>query len=77
MNHLSPHLASLRHEIDELRKINAVYSRQNVHNAAEQKAAEDRADRLLQIKLELSKMRDCPPEPRVWWDKVRKPKRTA
>jgi len=31
-------------------------------------ASDVRVSRLLQIKQELSKMRDCPPEPRVWWD---------
>jgi hypothetical protein len=46
-----------------------------VHNAVEQTASDVRASRLLQIKQELSKMRDCPPEPRVWWDRVRTPKR--
>ena len=77
MDYLSPHLANLRQEITELRNINVLYAQQRVHNAVEQTASDVRANRLLQIMQELSKMRDCPPEPRVWWDKVRKPKRAA
>jgi hypothetical protein len=77
MDYLSPHLASLRQEITDLRNMNALYSQQGVHSAGEQTASDVRTSRLLQIKQELSKMRDCPPEPRVWWDKVRKSKRTA
>ena len=72
MDYLSPHLSSLRQEITDLRNINALYAQQSVHSAVEQKASEVRASRLSQIKQELLKMRDCPPEPRVWWDKVRK-----
>jgi hypothetical protein len=77
MNYLSSHLASLRREITELRNMNVLYAQQSVHNAVEQTASDVRASRLSQIKQELSKMRDCPPEPTVWWDKVRKPKRAA
>ena len=77
MDYSSSHLASLRQEIAELRNINVLYVKQSVHNAVEQTASDVRASRLLQIKQELSKMRDCPPEPTVWWDKVREPKRTA
>jgi hypothetical protein len=77
MDYLSPHLASLRQEITDLRNMNVLYAQQSVHSAVEQTASDVRASRLLQIKQELSKMRDCPPEPRIWWDKVRKPKRAA
>ena len=77
MDYLSPHLASLRHEIANLRKKNAVYAQQRVHTAVEQKASDERASRLVQIHQELSKMRDCPPEPKVWWDNVRRPNRAA
>jgi hypothetical protein len=69
MDYLSSHLASLRQEIAELRNINLLYAKQSVHNAVEQTASDIRASRLLQIKQELSKMRDCPPELRVWWDR--------
>ena len=77
MDYLSSHLASLRREITELRNINVLYAKQSGHNAVEQTASDARASRLLEIKQELSQMRDCPPEPRVWWDKVRKLKRAA
>jgi len=70
MSYLSSHLANLRLEIAELRNMNVLYAQQSVHNAVEQTASDVRASRLLQIKQELSKMRDCPPEPRIWWDKV-------
>jgi hypothetical protein len=77
MDYLSPHLASLRQEIADLRNKNALYAQQSVHSTGEEAAFDGRESRLLQIKQELSKMRDCPPEPRVWWDRVRKPKRAA
>jgi hypothetical protein len=77
MDYLSSHLASLRQEITKLRNTNVLYAQQSMHNAVEQTASDVRANRLLQIKQELSKMRDCPPEPRVWWDKARKPKRAV
>jgi hypothetical protein len=49
--------------------MNVLYAQQSVHSAVEQVASDVRAGRLLQIKQELSKMRDCPPESKVWWDK--------
>jgi hypothetical protein len=77
MDYLSPHLASLRQEIANLRNMNVLYALESVHSPVEQAASDVRAGRLLQIKEELSKMRDCPPEPRVWWDKLRTPKHAA
>ena len=77
MDYLSQHLTSLRQEITDLRNMNVLYAQQSAHSATEQTASDVRANRLLQIKQELSKMRDCPPEHSVWWDKVRKPKRAA
>lgn len=77
MDYLSPHLASLRQEIADLRNMNVLYAHESVHSAVEQAAFDVRAGRLLQIKEELSKMRDCAPEPRVWWDKLRTPKCAA
>jgi len=73
MDYLSPHLIRLRQEIADLRNMHVLYANQSVHSAVEQAASEVRAGRLLQIKQELSKMRDYPLESRVWWDKVRKP----
>jgi len=77
MDYLSQHLTSLRQEITDLRNMNLLYAQQSAHSDIEQTASDVRASRLLQIKKELSKMRDCPHDPRVWWDKVRKPKRAA
>jgi hypothetical protein len=77
MDYLSPHLASLRQEIADLRNMNNLYTHQSVHSAVEQAASDVRASRLLQIKRELSKMRDCPPDSKVWWDKLRKAKCAA
>ena len=77
MDYLSSHLASLRREIADLLNRNALYAQQSVHSALEESASDVRENRLLQIQRELSKMRDCPPESRVWWDNVRKPKRAA
>lgn len=77
MEYSSSHLASLRREISSLRDLNVRYSQQAKHGPIEQAAADVRSDRLVQIKLELSNMRDCPPDPEIWWDKVRKPVRAA
>jgi len=77
MDYPSSHLARLRQEITDLRNMNIMYAQQSVHSVVDQKASDVRASRLLQIKQELSKMRDCPPDPRIWWDKVRKLKRAA
>jgi hypothetical protein len=77
MDYLSSHLASLRQEIAGLRNMNGLYAQQSEHSAVEEAASDVRANRLLQIKQELLKMRDCPPNPMVWWDKVRTPKRAA
>jgi len=77
MDYLYSHLASLRQEITDLRNMNVLYAQRSVHSVVEQTASDVRASRLLQIKQELSKMRDCPPELMVWWDNVRMPKRAA
>ena len=50
---------------NHLRNMNVLYVQQSMHSAVEQTASDVRASRLLQIKQELSKMRDCPPESRV------------
>lgn len=77
MDYVSPHLASIRQEITDLRNMNVLYAQQSVHSAVDQVASDVRASRLLQIKQQLSQMRDCPPESRVWWDKVHKARRAA
>jgi hypothetical protein len=77
MDYLSSHLARLRQEISDLRNLNRQYLQQAEHSPIEQTASDVRSGRLLQIKRELSNMRDCSPDPKVWWDKVRKPMRAA
>ena len=77
MDYLSPHLANLRQEITDLRNMNILYALQSVHGAVERNASELRVNRLVQIKQELSKMRDCPLKSSVWWDKVCTSKRAA
>lgn len=77
MDYFSVHLSSLRQEISDLRDLNRLYAQQGHHSPVEQAASDVRSNRLLQIKQELSNMRNCPPDPKVWWDKVRKPMRAA
>lgn len=77
MNYFSLHLTELRQEISDLRHLNAVYLQKVEHSLTEQLASDVRSGRLFQIKRELSDMRNCPPDPKVWWDKVRKAVRAA
>ncbi len=69
MAYISEHLFSLRQEITSLRNLNARYSEQNEHSTLDQSALEVRANRLLEIKQELSKILANPGDCRVWWDK--------
>jgi len=73
MTYISEHLSSLRQEITELRDLNTRYSAMSEHGPLDQSALEVRANRLLQIKQELSGMLERPNDPKVWWDRVRKP----
>ena len=77
MDYFSLHLTSLRQEISDLRDLNVLYLQQAQHSSVEQTASDVRSSRLLQIKRELSDMLNCRPDPKVWWDKVRKPMRAA
>jgi hypothetical protein len=76
MDYFSLHLTSLRQEISDLRDLNLLYLQQAEHRPVEQTASDVRSSRLLQIKRELSNMRDFS-DRKVWWDKVRKPMRAA
>jgi hypothetical protein len=75
MDYLSQHLTSLRQEITDLRESNLRYSQQLDHSPVEETALEVRENRLLQIKQELSDMKNCPPARTVWWERIRKPNR--
>ncbi len=71
MTYISEHLSSLRQEITTLRNMNARYSEKSEHSAMDQSALELRANRLLEIKQELSKILDRPGDSAVWWEKFR------
>ena len=73
MTYISEHLSSLRQEITDLRNMNARYSAKSEHGPLDQSAMETRTTRLLQIKKELATMLDRPGDPKVWWEKFRKP----
>jgi hypothetical protein len=66
---LLEHLTSLRQEITELRKMNAQSSARSVDSQIDQSAVEMRANRLVEIKKELSQMLNRPDDPQVWWEK--------
>ncbi len=73
MTYISEHLSSLRQEITDLRNMNERYSNKSEHGPLDQSALESRAARLLQIKQELSNMLERPTDPKIWWEKLRKP----
>lgn len=73
MTYISEHLSNLRQEITDLRNMNARYSSKSEHGPLDQSALETRTNRLRQIKQELSNMLDRPTDPKVWWEKLRKP----
>jgi hypothetical protein len=77
MAYLAEHLSSLRHEITDLRNLNVLYSRQSEHTPVEQSASTVRESRLVQIKQELSKMRNRPDDSAVWWGKSSTPDRVV
>ena len=71
MDYISQRLTDLRQEIGDLRSQNSRYSRETQHTPNDQSAFETRTNRLLQIKKELSTMRDRPRESAVWWERMR------
>jgi hypothetical protein len=77
MSYLAEHLSSLRIEITDLRNRNVLYSQQSQHSPVERTASDVRESRLVQIKQELSKMRNRPDDSVVWWGKFDKPGRVA
>jgi len=72
MPYISEHLSSLRQEITDLRNMNARMPAHGEDSAIHQSALEMRANRLLEIKKELSKMLNRPEDPSVWWEKGRR-----
>jgi hypothetical protein len=74
---LLEHLTSLRQEITDLRNMNARSANRSADSQIDQSAVEMRANRLLEIKKELSQMLNRPEDPRVWWEKGGRGNRVA
>jgi len=74
---LLEHLTSLRQEITDLRNMNARTANRAADNQIDQSAVEMRANRLLEIKKELSQMLNRPEDPQVWWEKGGRRNRVA
>jgi hypothetical protein len=77
MTYIAEHLSNLRQEITDLRNMNARYSNKSERGPLDQSALETRTNRLREIKQELSTMLERPADPKVWWEKLRKPAPTA
>jgi hypothetical protein len=71
MDYSSQHLNNLRQEIIDLQNMNVEYLQRGAHSPVEKTASDGRASRLIQIKQELTKMRERPNGPSVWWEKFR------
>jgi hypothetical protein len=77
MPYISEHLSSLRQEIADLRDLNARLSEKGGHTAVDKTALELRTNRLREIKQELSKILNRPDDPKVWWERSRRPQQPA
>ncbi len=69
MPYILEHLTSLRQEITDLRNMNARAAARTPDSQIDQSAVEMRANRLAEIKKELSQMLNRPEDPAVWWEK--------
>ncbi len=69
MPYILEHLSSLRQEITDLRNMNARFASKSSDSQIDQSAVERRANRLAEIKKELSQMLNRPEDPAVWWEK--------
>jgi hypothetical protein len=74
MTYLADHLFSLRQEIAHLQNMNTHYANKSEHSLLDESALETRTVRLLQIKKELATMLVRPNNPKVWWEKLPKPR---
>lgn len=72
MPYISEHLTSLRQEIADLRNLNTRLTEKGDHTALDQTALELRANRLREIKQELSQMLNRPSDPKAWWERTRR-----
>jgi hypothetical protein len=71
---LADHLSSLRQEIARLQNMNAHYANKTERSPLDESALELRTVRLLQIKEELANMMERPSDPKVWWERLPKPR---
>jgi hypothetical protein len=69
MPYILEHLTSLRQEITDLKNMNARAAVRTADTQIDQSAVEMRANRLVEIKKELSQMLNRPDDPAVWWEK--------
>ena len=69
MPYILEHLTRLRQEITDLRNMNTRSAAKTADSQIDQSAAEMRANRLVEIKKELSQMLNRPDDPAVWWEK--------
>jgi hypothetical protein len=72
MPYILEHLTSLRQEITDLRTMNERSALKTTDTQIDQSAVEMRANRLAEIKKELSQMLNRPEDPQVWWEKGRR-----
>jgi hypothetical protein len=77
MPYILEHLTSLRQEITDLRNMNARSTNRTNDSQIDQSAVEMRANRLAEIKKELSQMLNRPEDPQVWWEKGGRRNRVA
>ena len=77
MPYILEHLTSLRQEITDLRNMNARSVNRGADSQVDQSAMEMRANRLAEIKRELSQMLNRPEDPQVWWEKGGRRSRVA
>jgi hypothetical protein len=72
MPYILEHLTSLRQEITDLRNMTVRSANRTADTQIDQSALEMRANRLAEIKKELSQMLNRPEDPAVWWEKGRR-----
>jgi hypothetical protein len=77
MPYILEHLTSLRQEITDLRNMNQRSALKTADSKIDQSAVEMRANRLAEIKKELSQMLNRPDDPQVWWEKGGRRNRVA
>ena len=77
MPYIVEHLSKLRQEITDLRNMNARYTGKGSDTQIDQSVVEMRANRLAEIKKELSQMLNRPEDPKVWWEKGQRASRVA